>query len=397
MTRWATIFDLARTARGRVPRFVFDFLEGGAGDDDGVDRNFQRLHEIELVPSYLTGVHRDTVDPSTTVFGKHHAFPFGIAPTGGNALIWPGGDRLIARAAADLNVPVVNSTMGTATIEEVSAIAGQSSWFQLYAFNDEQVNADILARTEAAGVDVFVMTVDTTSVPNRNRDTRNGFGSSFTFNLAKIIQMGLRPSWLMATMRQGPPSPRNLLRYGQADGRLRKRAPVGKLIKTHADWEDLAKLRDRWRGRLVVKGLMTAQDAVRAASIGCDGVWISNHGGRVFESAPATIDCLPDVVEALDGRAATFIDGGFYTGEDIVKAVAMGADMVFLGRGPLYGLAAGGKAGVDRAMEIYRTDVARTMLQLGCRTIEDLRGRDIVVMPRAASASSRLSPARAIL
>jgi isopentenyl diphosphate isomerase/L-lactate dehydrogenase-like FMN-dependent dehydrogenase len=377
MTQWASIDDLAQDARRRLPRFVFDFLEGGAGEGAGAERNHRRLHDLELMPRYLTGLERGDIDPAVKLFGRRYAQPFGIAPTGGNGMIMPGGDLVVADAARQMDIPVVNSTMGSASLEEVAAVAGPNTWFQLYAMTDEAVNNDLVRRAEAAGVDVFVMTVDIPSAPNRNRDTRNNFGSAFKFDIPKVVQMIRRPRWLLASARNGPPTPRNFAPYG-GDTKARGPQRVGRLIKTHANWEDVRRLRDRWKGRLVLKGLMSAEDAVHAAEIGCDGVWVSNHGGRQLESAPAPIDCLAPVVAALRGRAATLIDGGFYTGEDVVKALALGADMVFLGRGPLYGLGAGGRAGVDRAMDIYKADVARTLLQIGCPSVAELRRREII-------------------
>lgn len=366
MDRWVSIEDLAGAARRRIPRFVFDFLEGGAGDDAGVIRNRERLRAITLIPSYLTGLSRSAVDSSVEILGRRYAQPFGIAPTGMNGLVWPGADHMLAEAARTMDIPVVNSTTASASIEEIAAAAGPNAWFQLYAFTDDAVNQDIVRRAEAAGVDVFVMTVDASSAPNRHRDARNRFGSAYKVDLAKTLQMMLRPAWLMASARHGPPVLRNFAPYAEAGARgtpmLRA---AGRLIKSHASWDDLVALRDRWKGRLVVKGLMSPADAVRAAEIGCDAVWVSNHGGRQLESAPSTIDCLSPIVEALKGRAATFVDSGFYSGEDVVKGLALGADMVFLGRGPLYGLAAGGARGVRRALDIYQADVARTLLQLG--------------------------------
>jgi isopentenyl diphosphate isomerase/L-lactate dehydrogenase-like FMN-dependent dehydrogenase len=193
-------------------------------------------------------------------------------------------------------------------------------------------------------------------------------------------------------MRAGEPAPLNLRPYGNTNRGVRKREPVGKLIKTHADWEDVRHLRERWKGKLVLKGLMSADDAVRASSIGCDAVWVSNHGGRVLESAPATIDCLAPIVEALGGRAEVLIDGGFNSGEDVVKALALGADMVFLGRGPLYGLAAAADAGVRRALDIYKSDVHRTMLHIGSPNVASLRKRDIVLRPGAPLPTASRAP-----
>lgn len=374
MRHWITIDDLRTAARRRIPRFVFDFLEGGAGEGAGVTRSRKRLDTIELVPRYLTGQSRTSIDTSVEILGRRYAQPFGIAPTGMNGLIWPQADQMLAAAAREADIPMVNSTTASASIEDVAAIAGSNAWFQLYAFTEDAVNEDIVRRAEGTGVDVFVMTVDTSSVPNRNRDARNNFGSSYKVDANKLLQMALRPSWLLASGRHGPPVLRNFAPYAEpgSKGTPMLRA-AGRLIKAHANWEDLRKLRDRWHGKLVVKGLMAEEDAAHAVEIGCDAVWVSNHGGRQLESAPAPIDRLAPIVRAIGRRAATFVDGGFMTGEDVIKANALGADMVFLGRGPLYGLAAGGRAGLTRALDIYRADVARTLLQLGHGSIASLR------------------------
>ncbi|MES2258390.1 MAG: alpha-hydroxy acid oxidase [Pseudomonadota bacterium] len=390
----ASVADIARLARKRIPAFAFDFLDSGAGEDGCVRRNAQAFEETLLRPRYLRGVSAASAQTATELFGRTYSQPFGLAPTGMNHLIRPGSDLMLARLAAAANIPLVNSAQASRSIEDVAAAAPDLTWFQLYPRVDDAVNADMLGRAWDAGVRVLVVTVDLPGAPNRNRDFRNGFGGvPFKFGRNLVFDALAHPGWLLGWLRHGGFSFANLAPYigaGTGNAALMKMA---RSTKFDFCWEDLRRLRELWQGQLVVKGILDADDAALAVTYGVDAVWVSNHGGRQLESAPAALHCLPSVVEAVRGRARVLFDSGIRSGEDVAKALALGADFVFLGRSLLYGAAAAGQAGAARVLELYRKDLVRTMTQIGCRSVQDL-GQDAIWTPgaRAATPPVRLAP-----
>lgn len=368
-----TVQDFADIGRRRIPRFAFDYLDGGAGEDEGVLRNHRAFEQVLLKPRFLCGLSPSKVETSTQLFGKHYQLPFGVAPTGMNRLIWPGADRLIGEMAGRANIPLVSSTLASSSLEQMALLAPENLWFQLYPRKDDAVNMDLLQRAWAAGVRVLVVTVDGPSSPNRNRDVRNGFGlGRFSVTPKMLFDTLRRPAWALAWLREGRCSFENLAPYiGQGMG-SKTVQEMGSQSRQDLSWRDLDLLRGCWNGHLVIKGILDADDARRAVDHGVDGVWVSNHGGRQLESAPAALDCLPQIVEVLAGRAKILFDSGVRSGEDIVKALALGADFVFLGRAFLYGAAAGGAAGVARMLELYHRDLLRTLVQIGCPSVSAL-------------------------
>ncbi|WP_075790861.1 alpha-hydroxy acid oxidase [Massilia putida] len=384
----ADLGDIVRLARRRIPRFAFDFLDSGAGEDGCVRRNAGAFENVLLRPRYLRGVSAARARTETELFGRSYALPFGLAPTGMNHLIWPGSDLMLARLAAAANIPLVNSTQASRSIEDVAAAAPDVTWFQLYPRVDDAVNADMLRRAWDAGVRVLVVTVDLPGAPNRNRDFRNGFGGvPFRFGRNLALDALTHPRWLLGWLRHGSFSFANLAPYigsGTGNATLMKMA---RSTKFDFSWSDLQQLRRLWRGQLVVKGILDGEDAALAVREGVDGVWVSNHGGRQLESAPAALHCLPQVVDAVQGRARVLFDSGVRSGEDVVKALALGADFVFLGRSLLYGAAAGGAPGAARVLELYRKDLVRTMTQIGCPAAT-LLDRDALWAPAGRTAAA---------
>jgi isopentenyl diphosphate isomerase/L-lactate dehydrogenase-like FMN-dependent dehydrogenase len=369
----ANLDDVVALARRRIPKFAFDYLDSGAGDDAGVRRNAEAFGRVQLTPRYLRGLNQRKVSITTELFGQTYALPFGMAPTGMNQVLWPGADLMIGQLAKQANFPVVNSTLATCSLEKLAAAAPGNTWFQLYPRSEDATHADLLARAWAAGIRVLVVTADLPSAPNRNRDARNKFGvGTFRFTPQVVLNTLRYPSWLLAWARHRDCSFENLIPYIGAGVSNEVMMRMGSQTKQDFGWDDLARLRSLWKGRLVVKGILHPDDARQCVEHGADGVWVSNHGGRQLESAPAALDCLSAIADAVGGKTKVLFDSGVRSGEDVVKAVTLGADFVFLGRALLYGAAAGGRAGAQRVLDLYTRDVARTLAQIGCPSVQAL-------------------------
>ena len=371
-TRLHTIDHLRRAAKARLPRVVFDFMDGGAGREDGLRRNIAAYEPIRLVPRVL--VNCETRSISKELFGRRYAAPFGVAPIGFANMIWPGNDLALARAAAVANIPYTLSTLATTTIEQIAKAAPNHAWFQLYAGRDQAIVDDLIDRADAAKFDVMFVTVDAPAPGKRIRDLVNGIVVPPQPSLRTAIDLALHPSWGIATLRAGLPSFANYARYAGRSPRSQSHASLmASQISAGLDWEMLAKIRQRWPRRLLIKGILNPGDARRAADAGVDGIVISNHGGRQLDSAPASIEVLPAVRRAVGNDIAVLMDGGIRTGEDLAKALALGADFVLLGRAFLYGVGALGPVhGPAATLSILKDELDRTLAQLGCADINDL-------------------------
>jgi (S)-mandelate dehydrogenase len=379
LARAASIDDLRRMARRRVPRFVFDFFDGAAETEAGMARNRDAFARLLLVPRLMRNV--EARDLGVDLFGRRWGAPLGIAPTGLTGLIWPGADLHKARTAARLNLPFLLSTASSHTIEEVAALAPGQAWFQLYAMRDMEIVGDLLRRARAAGIEVLVVTVDLPVHGKRERDIRNGFVLPLRLTPANLLEFLRCPRWSLTTLRAGPPRYANFEPYFKAD-RMRSMSRTA-FIASQAggsfDLSSLDRLRAMWPGKLVVKGLIAPADVAEMAARGIDGVIVSNHGGRQFDAGPAPIEMIPAAVEAAGGRLEVMLDSGIRRGADVVRARILGASFAFVGRAPLYGLAAGrGQPGTDKAMDILVDEIDRAVAMLGCTGLDQL-GRDHLI------------------
>jgi L-lactate dehydrogenase (cytochrome)/(S)-mandelate dehydrogenase len=363
--------DLRRLAKRRLPRIAFDFIEGGLEDERGLARNQAAFAAYDLVPRY--GVDVSACDQATVLFGRTYAGPVGIAPTGIAGLFRPGADMMLAAAAKAANVPFIMSGTGTGLIEDLGRLAPEHGWYQLYVARDRAISDDMIRRTRDAGLSTLVVTVDVPVNSKRERNLRNGFTRPLKLTLPTRLEALLHPAWLIEFLRTGMPLFANWRPY----------APAGASVSQIADfvtdqtpvpvlWRDLEHFRRLWPGKLVIKGIMHPDDAVRCAAIGADGIMVSNHGARQLDRAPSPIEVLPAVAAAVGDKMTVMFDSGIRRGSDAVVALCLGAKYVFVGRATLYGAAAGGTGGAARALAILRDEIGRTMAQMGAPDILSL-------------------------
>jgi (S)-mandelate dehydrogenase len=363
--------DFRREARKRLPRFVFDYVDGAADDGSCLRRNHDDLDALTLTPRVLRDTNR--IDTSIEVFGYRWALPFGVAPTGLNGLVRAGGDAMIARAASRAGVPFVLSTASNMRLEDIRSSATDAvQWMQLYVMHREMATR-IVQRAHKAGYQALVLTVDVPVSGNRELDARNGFRVPLKPTARLGWDLATHPRWSMSTLLNGPPDFANLTDPGGGAGSASMQAALlARAMDRTLVWETLGWLRDHWKGPLLLKGILHADDARIALRCGVDGVIVSNHGGRQLDAAPSAITALPGVVAAVQGRIPVFMDSGIRRATHVAKAIALGAKAVFLGRPLLYGLAARGEAGVDAVFDMFRADLQRTMALLGAPTVDAL-------------------------
>jgi isopentenyl diphosphate isomerase/L-lactate dehydrogenase-like FMN-dependent dehydrogenase len=353
--RALNVHDLRVAALRRLPRVAFDYLDGGAEDHITCEANYDALERIRFMPRTLVDVSRRSL--KVEIFNHTYDAPFGIAPTGAAGIYCRGAELALARAAKSANVPFVLSTHSFVPLPRVAHAAGIAPWTQIYIHPDRAATEAVVRVAADAGSEVMVLTTDASTGGNREYNYRNDFTIPVRITRRTVID-GLRhPAWL-------------------ADVYVRslmgRKMPEWSTPHDRGTWQELAWLRRIWAGKLIVKGVLTVDDARLAEQCGADGVWVSNHGGRQLDGAPASIDALHDIAAAVGRRLAIMVDSGFRRGSSIVKALALGADMVFVGRAALYGVAAAGEAGVDRALEILRSEVDRVLALLGCTSVGEL-------------------------
>jgi (S)-mandelate dehydrogenase len=370
--RALNIADLREVARRRVPCFVFEYVEGGAEDEASLRCNRQSLESLRLIPQTL--VDTSSRHQRVEILGRPCAAPLIIGPTGLNGMLHSDGDIGLARAAAKLGIPYSLSTMSTTRLEDVAKQAGGRLWMQLYVMKDRAIAQDIMSRAAAAGYEALVFTTDANVFGSREWDRR-----SYQRPGKPTLRAGLdalrHPGWLIDVLgRNGIPRFRNIEAFlppGKASA-VGGSTIIPKLFEATITWDDITWIRRHWPRKLLIKGVLSVADAQRAAALGCDGIVLTNHGGRQLDSCIAPIEVLPEIVAAVGKRLTIIIDGGFRRGTDVIKALALGANAVMTGRATLYGLAANGERGVERALEILTTEIDRVLGQLGCNSVTDL-------------------------
>jgi L-lactate dehydrogenase (cytochrome) len=372
LARAASVEDLRRIARRRLPGGVFDYIDGGAEDERTLAANRAAFATTGFRPRVLRGLAK--VDTETAILGRPVPYPLVLAPTGFTRIADPEGELAVARAAARAGVPYTLSTLSTRSIEEVRAVSDGRLWFQVYAWRDRGLVREMVERAAAAGYEALVLTVDTAVLGRRERDVRRGFSLPPTIGPGTLVDGALHPGWTWAFVRSEPIRFANVVGREVGDGA----APVtlADYINTQFDpelsWADVDWLRSVWEGPLVLKGVQTVEDAVIAVEHGVEAVALSNHGGRQLDGAPAAFSLVAPVADAVGDRIEIICDGGVRRGSDIAKAVAAGATVAMAGRAYLYGLGAAGERGVDRVLDWLRTDLVRTMSLLGAGTVSDL-------------------------
>ncbi len=373
VSRARNIADLRRMARERLPRMVFDYIDGGADDEVTLARNVARFRDIELIWDVLADV--GEIDTSTTIMGQSSASPFFISPTATSRLFHPrAGERAVARAAYAAGVPYACSTLASTSVEDIAVANPGTKWFQIYVWRDRGLVKEMLGRAKAAGFSAIILTVDVPVAGNRERDGANDFTIPPKVTWRTATQALAAPGYLWDLMTTPEIRPANFARI-KIDGGLIKF--INEQFDRTVTWNDARWIRDNWDGKLAIKGMATSEDAQRCVNLGADAVWVSNHGGRQLDTAPASIDTLPRIADAIAGQAEIILDGGVRRGSDVVKALALGANAVALGRSYLYGLGAGGEAGVRRALEILDSELRRTMALCGRTTLSGLT-RDLI-------------------
>lgn len=400
ISRYYNIEDLRRGARGFLPRPIFDFFDGGAEDEITLQDNRAAYQRVRLLPHVL----RDVTTPDTTcnLLGAPARLPMVIAPTGGIGMGRPGADIALARVAAADGIPFTLSTNATASIEEIAQKAPGRLWFQLYVLTEQSFVDKLMDRAAAAGYEALVPTLDLAVGGKRERDFRNGFSTRFKPQLRHYLEAFTRPAWAMGIAANGGlPGFINLQGYRgatQTDASLA--SSVARDTDPGFDWDDLARLRDRWKRKLIVKGVSRVDDARRLAALGVDGIWVSNHGGRQLDGAIASLDAMTAIAAAVGNKIMVMVDGGIRRGGDIFKVRALGGQAGAVGRATLYGVAAAGERGAQRALDILVDEFTRTMQLCGTPAIADIGPHLLVphtIPPTdqgSADASSTSAPGR---
>ncbi|PVA11922.1 alpha-hydroxy-acid oxidizing enzyme [Pelagivirga sediminicola] len=369
--RYPSVADLKERARRRLPRFVWEYLDSGTGAERARLAGPAALQGITLMPSILHG--EFAPDLSCTLLGRTLPMPVGIGPVGMSGLVWPDAERHLARAAAAEGLPYTLSTVAAQTPEEIGPLAGNHAWFQMYPPRDEAIRLDMLARARAAGFSVLVLTADVPVASRRERLARSGLTQPPRLTPRLMAQVAIRPAWALGMARMGLPRMRLIDSYAGDTSGLPSTAHAGYLLRTSPDRDYLRWLRDHWDGPLVVKGVLNPDDAKMLQAEGVDALWVSNHGGRQFDAAPASIRQLPQVRAATD--LPLIFDGGVTGGLDVLRAIALGADFVMMARPWHYALAALGAGGPAHLAHILRADMIANMGQLGARRLSDLPSR----------------------
>jgi L-lactate dehydrogenase (cytochrome) len=368
---YPAIDDLRNKAQKRIPKFVFEYLDGGCNEDVNLIKNTAEIRDVELKPYYLRK-HAGS-DMKTELFGHTYDAPFGIAPIGLQGLVWPNAPEILAHAAVEHNIPFILSTVSTSSIERIGEITEGKFWYQLYHPADNALRDDIFDRAEAAGCKVLVLLCDVPSFGFRPRDIRNGLAMPPRMTLSNIIQIMGKPNWAINTLIHGQPSFATMKKYmPKGLDMAQLGAYMNKTFSGRLNEEKIAPIRDRWKGKIVLKGVASEEDTEMAIRLGLDGIIASNHGGRQLDAGQSTIKTLPPIVEKYKGKIKIMMDSGMRSGPDIARTLASGAEFAFLGRTFMYSVAALGTEGGNHAISMLKTQLKQVMDQVNCEKIVDL-------------------------
>ncbi|MGD9944192.1 MAG: alpha-hydroxy acid oxidase [Burkholderiaceae bacterium] len=388
LSRIANVDDMRRAARRRLPRLAFDYFDGAAEDEAAAARNRAAFDAVTMMPRVL----RDVAVRSTAceLFGRGWSAPLGVAPIGLANLARGGADMMLARGAAGLGLPCVLSTASTTSIEAVSRAVPGHTWFQLYMPKDRAVGDDLMARARDAGIDVLMLTVDLAVPGRRDRDVRNRFSRPFRYDASMLLDFMLHPAWSLDMLFGGSPRLANWEKYSAALVTGESLAALqAQQVDAALSWSDVERVRGLWAGPLLLKGVLHPDDARQARALGVDGLLVSNHGGRQFASAPATLEALPAIRDAVGGDMTLMLDGGIRCGDDIAKALHRGADFCLAGRPALYGVAAFGQAGVEHVLKLLLDGLSRTLGLLGETSLAGLRRQPAAVVAEASTEAAQ--------
>ena len=369
-SRYPSIDDLRTRAQQKIPKFAFEYLDGGCNEDVNLRRNTSELREVQLKPNYLRN--HGGSSTKTKLFGIEYDAPFGISPIGLQGLIWPNSPEILAKAAFNHNIPFILSTVTTTSIERASELTEGKSWFQLYHPTEDRLRDDIIRRAEAAHCPVLVILCDVPSFGFRPRDIRNGLAMPPKMNLNNILQAFGRPHWSLQTLKHGIPGFANLLPYMPKGLDLKQ---LGKFMNDtfsgRLNEEKIKPIRDMWKGKLVLKGVASHYDAEQAIRLGIDGIIVSNHGGRQLDSGESSIKPLKTIAEKYGDQIEVMMDSGIRSGPDVARALASGAKFTFMGRSFMYGVSALGNKGGDHTISLLKTELQQVMEQICCERVED--------------------------
>jgi L-lactate dehydrogenase (cytochrome) len=369
--KYPSVTDLRKRAMAKMPKFAFEYLDGGCNEDINLDKNRSDFKKVELIPQYLSKF--DKSDMRTELFGHTYDAPFGIAPVGLQGLMWPNSPEILAKAAFKHNVPFILSTVTTSSIERIAELTEGKSWFQLYHPAEEKVKKDLLDRAANTGTDVLVILADVPTFGYRPRDVRNGLAMPPSMSIKNILEVFTKPDWAIKTLIHGQPSFKTMEKYMPKGLNLKKLAEFMDVTFSGRLNEDrIAAIRDQWKGKLVIKGIVSELDTQKAISLGVDGLIVSNHGGRQLDAGQSSIVPMTHLAKKYKNQIKIMVDSGLRGGPDIARAMASGAEFTFMGRSFMYGVGALGKQGGNHTISLMKREFQQVMEQVCCERVEDL-------------------------
>ena len=371
-SKYPSVNDLRKRAKYKMPKFAFDYLDGGCNEDVNLNKNRTDIRKIELMPNYLSDF--DASLMKTELFGHTYDAPFGIAPIGLQGLMWPNSPEILAKAAMEHNIPFILSTVTTSSIETVAKITEGKSWFQLYHPTDEKIKNDLLDRAENAGVSVLVILADVPTFGFRPRDIKNGLSMPPKMNLNNVFEVIKNPEWTLKTLLYGKPAFKTMMPYIPKGLNLQKLGEFMDItFSGRLNEERIASIRSKWKGTLIIKGIVGEQDAEKAIRLGADGLIISNHGGRQLDAGQSSIVSMTDLAKKYKNQIKIMIDSGLQSGPDIARAMASGAEFTFMGRSFMYGVGALGNEGGNHTISLIKKELLQVMEQLCCEKTSDFK------------------------